>query len=209
MSVWTDKIKAGAMALTAAFSLNALMPASVEAQSAPQASTATEVPHPLFQPGLRSKYSSNLSLALVAATKDNKASLYAAGFSKALEERLAGPALARPQTVTAPREVVPSMLVITGVIPPAAMYFTTPISVCAEQNGRIVGTYLIQPNGDVKEDKQRAPNGTGPADTFQHVCKPHALAYAKQVSDMLNANASPAGVSPAVVAANVGTARPN
>jgi hypothetical protein len=194
MSVWSEKLKAGAMAVTAAFSLNALLPASAEAQSPMQASTATDVPHPLFQPGLRSKYSSSLSLTLVAATKDNKASLYAAGFSKALEERLAGPALARAQTLTEPnKEITPNMLVITGVIPPAAMFSNTPISVCAERSGKVVGTYLIHPNGDVKEDKQRAPNGTGPADTFQFACKPHALAYAKEIRDALNADATPPG----------------
>jgi len=145
---------------------------------------------------------------LVAATKDNKASLRVATFSKALEEKLAGPALNRPQSITAPREVGPDMLVITGVIPPAAMYSTAPISVCAEQNGKVVATYLIHPNGDVKEDKQRAPNGTNPTNEFQFACKPHAYAYVKDYRDAINADGGPATAPTAVVAANVSAAKP-
>jgi hypothetical protein len=203
MKLRSDKIKAGTMALATAFSLNALMPSYVEAQSAQQVdATASTATHPLFE--VRAKYRSNLSLALVAATKDNKASLTTAVFVKALEEKLAAPALARPQSVTAPnKDVVPSMLVLTGVIPPASMYSTTPISVCAEKDDRVVATYLIQPNGEVKEDKHRGPNGTGPADSFQFACKPHAVAYVKEFRDSMNASVNPAGGQSAPDASSV------
>lgn len=178
----SDKWRAATAAVIATFALNSL---NVQA--------AEPVKHPLLKPEVTVKYGPALSIALAKATGSDQARLDYRAFDHALRQKLAGPEVQRPQSLTSPDRPLPNELVITGIIPPASLYATAPVGVCAEKDGKIVATYSIYPNGDVKEEAPKAtlPIAANPAGAFQFACKPHILAYAKGYTDAMNAQTTP------------------
>ncbi len=188
----SNRLKATFAAATAALTF-AMTPAAAQTQPvhAPADAAATQIKHPLVDDTrARIRYGTSLSMELAKATGDDMARAAVSHFTKVLEARLNGPNLARPQSVTS--EIVsPTTYVMTGVIPAASMYATTPISVCVEKDGKVVAAYLIDSSGTVRADTQRAPNGTNPSNVFQFACRPHAMAYIKDYREALNAGTAP------------------
>lgn len=180
-SMLTDRVKATFAAATAA-STFALSPAA--AQTTPvnvpaDAAATTQIKHPLLaNERARIRYNVSLAQQLVKATGDNAADPAVAHFTKVLEARLAGPNLSRPQSLGS-NYVGPDVYVISGVVPPAHMYHTAPIGICAEKAGQIVYTADIYPDGRVERTTPAAAPGTGPAGEFQYACRPTILAIGR------------------------------
>jgi hypothetical protein len=195
----SDRLKATFAAATAALTF-AMTPAAAQTQPvyAPADAAAAQIKHPLIMNDRAIvRYRTSLSMELAKATGDDMARAAVSHFNKVLEARLNGPNLARPQSVRSER-ISPSTYVLSGVIPPASMYQTEPIAVCAEKDGKVVATFLIDKDGSVRPDTQRGPNGTDPANAFQYACRPHVVATGKAY--MNTASPTPAAPEPRAAA---------
>lgn len=159
------RLTAGAAALLVAFNAGSAEPAAIEQ-------------HPLLQ-GSAAPYMFKLSKTLVEATGDVAATSRTGGFTKALEEKLRAGPIERPQSLTYPNPVVEGMLVFKAVLGPRNRWASENIYVCAEKDGRIIGTYSITPKGDVLADPWAGGSNaqrTTASTEFSNVCGPYIRA---------------------------------
>lgn len=87
------------------------------------------------------------SATLAQAAGADEARLRARGFMVELEKALAAP-IEKTQTVVYPKENSTNMLVVAAIVPPKGLE-ALPIPVCAQQHGKVLGTWNITAKGEV------------------------------------------------------------
>lgn len=92
-------------------------------------------------------YRGNLSNELARAAGTDRARERARGFMVELEKALAAPT-EKTQTVVYPKDNSTNMLVVAAIVPPKG-FEALPIPVCAQQHGKVLGTWNITAKGEV------------------------------------------------------------
>lgn len=130
-----------------------------------------------------------LSTQLEKLAPNSHASLHVGGFATALQEALKEPS-DKTRTIVYPQTNSNSLLVTAAVVPPKG-FGALPIPVCAQQHGKVLGTWNITAKGDVVP----VPAAYNPEGSTRAACNAFVQAARADINARL-AQAQPPGGTP-------------